>query len=667
MSMKCSRLFLLAVMALICSNCTTLIKRTYKSFEDYPVPTGDLTEMEYTPTKSTFSFWSPNADEVRLMLFRNGESGHAYRTVHLQPGSDGMWSAVVEENLLNQYYTFNVKIKEKWHGDTPGLNAHAVSANGKRAAIIDVDAASPKGWERDARPAFYSPSRAIIYNLHLKDFSQDTTSNIRFRGRYLSLTQTGTHTVDGLSTGIDHLKELGVTHVQLMPVFDFADVNESDVRQSHYAYGSQPFNYNVPEGSYSTRPHVPASRIKEFKQMIMALHKAGIRVVMEVAYSHVADAASSNFEKAAPGYFFRMNGKKMADGSGFGNETATERPMMRKFIVESIRYWMNEYHIDGFYFDMMGLMDLQTMRAVRDAATEVDSNILIYGDGTSPNKPMLSTDSLAVASNIFRAIGVGAYAHEFKNALFGPQKELHKIGFLGGVPGSEETLRFDMGGAIPNAQIKFYRVHEHKRAWAMEPTQCFNYLTSHDDYCLVDRLRASLSNVTPIQQMRLSEVAHTALLLSQGTPIIYCGDEMLRDKRMVRHSMNSSDTINAINWRLKGFNNELVEYIKGLIRLRRAHPAFRLGNADAVRKSMHFLPTDPNVIAFSLNNHAGGDMWGTIIVAFNTTLKYAKIVVPEGVYTVVANNGKVYEGGLGRMAGPEVGVPGQTALVMWKP
>jgi pullulanase len=665
--MRLSRLFLVAVMALICSSCTTLIKRTYKSFNDYPVPTGDLTEMNYSPEKSTFFFWSPNADEVRLMLFRTGESGHAYRTVHLEPSDHGTWTAVVEGNLLYQYYTFNVKIKDKWHGDTPGLNAHAVSANGKRAAIIDIASTNPKGWERDTRPASYSPSRAIIYNLHLKDFSQDTTSNIRYRGKYLSLTEHGTHTMGGLPTGIDHLKELGVTHVQLMPVFDFADVNESDVRHSHYAYGSQPLNYNVPEGSYSTRPSVPAMRIKEFKQMVMALHKAGIRVIMDVAYSHVADATSSNFEKAAPGYFFRMNGKKFADGSGYGNELATERPMMRKFIVESIRYWMNEYHVDGFYFDMMGLMDLQTMRAVQDAASEIDSNALIYGDGVSPNKPMLSADSLAIAANIFRAQGVGAYAHEFKNALFGPQKELHKIGFLGGVPGSEETLRFDLAGAIPNSQIKFYRVHECKRAWALQPTQCFNFLTSHDDYCLVDRLRASLTNVTPMQQMRLSEVAHTAMLLSQGIPVIYCGDEMLRDKRMVRHSMNSSDTINAINWRLKEVNNELVEYIKGLIRLRRAHPAFRLGSADAVRKSMKFLATDPNVIAFSLNNHAGGDSWGTIIVALNTTLKYAKIVVPEGTYNVVANNGKVYEGGLGRMNGPEVGVPGQTALVMWKP
>ncbi len=664
---KLNRLFLLICIALLCSNCTTLIKRTYKSFNDYPVPTGELTEMDYSSTKSSFSFWSPNADEVRLMLFRTGDAGHAYRTVHMEPGENGTWTTTVEGDLVNQYYTFNVKIKDKWHGDTPGLNAHAVSTNGKRAAIIDISATDPKGWEHDNRPALYSPSRAIIYNLHLRDFTQDSTSNIQHRGKYLALTEHGTHTQGGLPTGIDHLKEMSITHVQLMPVFDFADIDESDTRHIRYAYGSQPLNYNVPEGSYSTRPNLPTARIKEFKQMIMALHKAGIRVILEMGYSHVSDAQSSNFEKTAPGYFFRMNGKKFADGSGYGNEIATERPMARKFIVESVRYWLSEYHIDGFYFDMMGLMDLQTIRAVRAAADDTDPSILIYGDGTSPNKPALSADSLAIAANIFRAQGVGAYAHEFRNALLGPHNETHKIGFLGGLPGNEETIRFDMAGAIPNSQIKFYRVHECKRAWALQPTQCFGFLSSHDNYCLVDRLKASLTNVTPTQQIKLSEVAHTVLLLSQSTPVIYCGDEMLRDKQMVRHSMNSSDAINSINWKLKETNNELFEYVKGLIRLRRAHPAFRLGSADAVRKNMQFLTTDPNVIAYALNNHAGGDTWGTIIVALNTTLHYSKVTVPDGSYTVVANNGKISEEGLGHLKGPEIGVPGQTALIMWKP
>jgi pullulanase len=664
--MKGIRYIVLVCVMLLWTSCTPLLKRTYKSVNDYPVPSGDLTEMTYSSAQTTFSFWSPAADEVRLMLFRYGNSGHAYRTVHMLPGMNGVWSATVEGDLIGQYYTFNVKIKDKWHGDTPGINAHAVNVNGKRAAIINIDATNPKGWENDARPSHLS-NDVVIYNLHFRDFTNDTTSGIRNRGRYLALTERGTHTSQGLPTGIDHLKELGVTHVQLMPSYDYVDNNEGNIRHSHYTYGIQPLNFNVPEGNYSTRSDIPAVRIKEFKQMVLALHKAGIRVVMEMSFNHVPDAATSTFERAVPGYFFRMKGKNYADGSGLGSEIATERPMVRKFIVESIRYWINEYHIDGFYFDMMGLTDLVTMRAVRAAASEIDPSILIYGDGTSPAKAAIGIDSLAVTANAYRMPGVGAYSHELRNALLGPEKEAHKPGFLGGLPGDEETIRFAWTGAIPNAHVKFYRVHDAKRAWAAQPTQLMAYLSSHNDFCLVDRLRASLTNVTPLQQMRLSEVAMTAILTSQGTPIIFNGDEMMRDKRMVRNSMESSDSINDINWQLKSVNNELFEYVKGLIQLRHHHPAFRMGNADMVRSHLQYLTSDPCTVAFMLSNHAGGDEWGTIIVAFNTGLRYAKVNVPEGTYTVVCNNGKVVEDGLGRMNGPLVGVPGQTSVIMWKP
>jgi len=664
--MKMDRLLFIVCFVFLATSCTPLLKKTYKSFDEYPIPSGDLTEMEYSSNKTTFSFWSPGADEVRLMLFRTGDTGHAYRTVHMQQGMNGIWTVDVEGNLLNQFYTFNVKIKDKWQGDTPGLNAHAVGVNGKRAAIIDMNTTNPKGWDKDVRPHLSSLSDAVIYNLHYRDFTEDTTSGIRARGKYLALTEQGTHNIFDMSTGLGHLKELGVTHVQLMPSYDFADIDESDLRRPHYCYGSEPLNYNVPEGSYATKANIPSARIKEFKQMVMALHKAGIRVVMEMSYNHVYDVKSSNFERSVPGYFFRKKGDKFTDGSGYGNETATERPMMRKFIIESIRYWINEYHIDGFYFDMMGLTDWQTMRAVRAAADEIDPTILIYGDGTSPQKAAISLDSLAVTANMYKMPGVGAYSHELRNALLGPLNEPHKPGFLGGFPGNEETMRFAIGGAINNPQIKFYRVHENKRAWALQPTQLMSFLSTHSGYCFVDRLRSNLENVTPEQQIRLSEIAFTAILTSQGIPVIYCGDELLRSKHMVRNSMASSDTINAINWQLKTPDNEVFEYVKNLIQLRRAHPAFRLGNADMIRKNIEYLPTDPNVVAIYIKNHAGGDSWGDIVVAFNSCLKYSKITVPEGSYTVICNNGKIYEGGLGRMRGPEVGVPPQTALIMWK-
>jgi pullulanase len=662
---KAARCICMMCIVLLWTSCTPLLKKTYHSVNEYPVPKGDFVEMDYTSSHTTFSFWSPAADEVRLMLFRDGSSGHAYRTVHMLLGENGIWTVVVDGNLRNQFYTFNVKIKDKWHGDTPGMMPYAVSMNGRRSAIIDMLETDPKGWESDTRPALRSATDVVIYNLHYRDFSNDTTSGIRNRGKFLALTERGTHTSDGMTTGIDHLKELGITHVQLMPSFDYNDIDEGNVRHPHYAYGSTPLNFTVPEGSYSTRPNVPSARINEFKQMVMALHRAGVRVIMEMSFNHVPDAATSNLERAVPGYFFRMTGKNYADGSGFGNEIASERPMARKLIVETIRHWINEYHVDGFYFDMMGLTDLQTMRDVRAAADDVDPSILIYGDGTSPKKAALGLDSLAVTANMYRIPGVGAYSHELRNALLGPDKEIQKTGFLGGLPGNEETIRFTWAGAIPNRQIKFYRVHDCKRPWAAQPTQMMAYVSSHNDYCLVDRLRAAME-ITPIQQIRLAEVAMTTLLTSQGTPILFNGDEILRDKHFVRNSMHSSDSINDIKWQLKRMNYDLFTYVKGLISLRHHHPAFRLGNAALVRQHLQYLPSDPNTLAFMLSNHAGGDSWGTIIVLLNTGLRYTKITVPEGSYTVVCDNGKVDEGGISRRRGPQVGVAGQSALIMWK-
>lgn len=648
------------------SSCTPLLKKTYKSFAEYPVPEGDLTEMDYEPQKTSFSFWSPTADEVRLMLFRSKEEGHAYRTVHMQSGENGTWTALVEGDLRNQYYTFNVKIKDKWHGDTPGINAHAVNSAGKRAAIIDMDATDPKGWESDARPHLSSISNAIIYRMHYRDFTSDSTSGNKYGGKYLSLIEKNTHNFSGLATGLAHLKELGVTHVQLAPSYDFADDAINNSRKLHYFYGLQPLNYNVPEGSYASRVDNPSARIREFKQMVMAMHRAGIRVIMEMSFNHVYDAKSSNFEHSSPGYFFRTKGKSLADATRYGNETATERPMMRKFMIESIRYWINEYHIDGFYLDMMGLTDIETMKDIRSAVDVIDPSIIVYGDGTSPEKSVLSADSLAITANVYRTGGVGALSHEFYDALYGSQKSSHKFGFLGGFPGNEETLRFAIGGSIVHPQTRFYRVHDIKRPWALQPMQTFYYLTAPDSYCLVDHLRATLQKITPVQQLKLSELAQTAMLVSQGVPVLYNGDEFLRDKHMIRNSTLFSDSINDIDWRLKTVNSEVFEYVKGLINLRKNHPAFHIGNADMVRKNLQFLETDPNVVAFVLKNHAGGDSWGDIVVVLNTTLRYTKVTVPAGLYTVVCNNGRVNEEGMGRLMGPNIGVSGQTALIMWQ-
>lgn len=364
-------------------------KKEYASFELYPVRTGSLTEMEYTPLATKFYLWSPTAEEVRLMLYDAGEGGHAYETVKMEPTEDGTWTTSVDKNLLGKFYAFNVKINDKWQGDTPGINAHAVGVNGKRAAIIDWKTTNPEGWESDRRPSLKSPADMIIYEMHHRDFSVDSTSGIKNKGKYLALTEHGTMNSDKLLTGIDHLIELGVTHVHLLPSSDYASIDETKLEENHYNWGYDPANYNVPDGSYSTDPYQPATRVKEFKQMVQALHRAGIRVIMDMVYNHTFNTVESNFERTVPGYFYRQKEDgTLANGSGCGNETASERPMMRKFMIESVLYWIKEYHIDGFRFDLMGVHDIETMNEIRKAVNKVDPTIVFMekvGQPTLPN------------------------------------------------------------------------------------------------------------------------------------------------------------------------------------------------------------------------------------------------------------------------------------------
>ena len=643
-------------------------KKEYASFELYPVRTGSLMEMEYTPEATKFTLWSPTAEEVRLMLYDEGEGGHAYETVKMELGEDGTWATVVNKNLLNKFYTFNVKINDKWQGDTPGINAHAVGVNGKRAAIIDWKATNPEGWENDQRPPLKSPADMIIYEMHHRDFSVDSTSGIKNKGKFLALTEHGTMNSDKLLTGIDHLIELGVTHVHLLPSYDYASVDETKLDENQYNWGYDPLNYNVPDGSYSTDPYQPATRVKEFKQMVQALHKAGIRVILDVVYNHTFNTAESNFERTVPGYFYRQKEDgTLANGSGCGNETASERPMMRKFMIESVLYWMKEYHIDGFRFDLMGVHDIETMNEIRKAVDEVDSTVCVYGEGWAAETPQYPVDSLAMKKNVAYMPGIAVFSDEFRDGLCGSVWEKGKGAFLAGVPGGENSVKFGIVGAIEHPQVRYDSVNYSRQAWAGQPTQMISYVSCHDGLCLVDRLKASMPEATPEQLVRLDKLAQTVVFTSQGIPFIYAGEEVMRDKQGVGNSYKSPDAVNAIDWRRKTTNGDVFMYYKRLIDLRKSHPAFRMGDAEKVRKHLEFLPVEgQNLIAFRLKDHANGDSWEDIIVAFNSRMTPARLEVPVGKYTVVCKDGVIDVRGLGTQIGPEVIIPGQSALIMYK-
>lgn len=638
-----------------------------ESRDEYPMPEGKWEEMTYAPDGTKFSLWAPTAEEVSVKLYAEGLGGEPTRILAMKEGDGGMWYTEVGGDLNGQFYTFDVKVEGTWLGDTPGIWAKAVGVNGDRAAILDLDTTDPEGWESDVRPELKSFADIIIYEMHHRDFSIDSLSGITHRGKFLALTENGTTSASGQKTGIDHLKELGVTHVHILPSFDYSSVDETRLDQPQYNWGYDPKNYNAPEGSYSTNPYDPATRIREFKQMVMALHRAGIRVVMDVVYNHTAVTEGSNFELTVPGYFYRHKPDgTFADASGCGNETASERAMMRRYMVESVKYWVNEYHVDGFRFDLMGIHDLETMRTIRQALDEIDPTIYVYGEGWAAGAPQLPADSLAMKNNIDRLSRIAAFSDEYRDSLRGPFGNDAQGAFLAGLEGHEAGIRFGLVGGVEHPQVNAGEAHRIPKFWAQEPTQFISYVSCHDDMCLADRLKATLPDASMDVRKDLHKLAETAVLTSQGVPFIFAGDEVMRDKQGVHNSYNSPDSINTIRWELKRQNRDVFDYVSGLITMRRAHPAFRLGDADLVREHLEFLPdTEDNVVAFRLKGQPAGDTWKDITVILNARDRSTPVQLPEGTWQVVCRDGRISPvKGLGTMLGGQVIVAPRSALIV---
>ena len=655
------------------------------SSDQFPPKEGPLQELSYTPASSHFSLWAPTADSARVLLYEEGLGGQPYEVIEMNKNvADGSWSAVAEGDLEGRFYTFRVNVSGRWLEETPGIFATAVGVNGQRAAVVDFNATDPEGWAEDRRPELRSFADAVVYEMHHRDFSISGNSGIspEHRGKFLALTETGTRGPRGVRTGVDHLVELGVTHVHILPSFDYASVDETRLEDNVYNWGYDPVNYNVPDGSYSTDPYDPACRIREFKEMVQALHKAGIRVVLDVVYNHVSDAASQAFERTVPGYFFRMREDgSFADGSACGNETASDRGMMRRFMVESVCWWVEEYHIDGFRFDLMGIHDIETMNAIRSAVSAIDSTVLIYGEGWAASAPLYDGPLLAMKANTWEMPGIAAFSDEMRDALRGPFSDNSKAGFLGGVPDLEESVKFGVAGAVQHPGVDYSAVNYSDTCWASEPTQMISYISCHDDMCLRDRLAATLPGASEAELLRLDKLGQTVVFTSQGIPFIYAGEELFRTKQGVHNSYNSPDAINAIDWSFKNRYSDLYDYYRGLIALRKAHPAFRLGNADQVREHLEFLDAPDGVVAWRLTGHAGGDPCEEIVVIINSRKEPVSINIPdrkaasdsngsmpengpEHRYTVYCRDGRISTDGLGTITGPVLSVGPQQALII---
>lgn len=607
-------------------------------------------EMTYTPEQTVFKLNAPVRPVLRL--YNAGTGGKLVKTVKLRPAGKNLWAATVKGDLKGRFYTFDMG-----RGQTPGVFAKAVGVNGARGAVIDMASTNPQGWETDRRPATKSPADLVVYEMHHRDFSIDASSGLQHKGKFLALTEPG---------AIAHLKELGVNAIHILPSFDYASVDESHLERPQYNWGYDPLNYNVPEGSYSADPYTPAVRIREFKQMVQALHKAGIRVILDVVYNHTFDLKGSNFERTYPGYYYRYKADGTpSDGSGCGNETASEQPLMRRFMIESVKYWINEYHIDGFRFDLMGIHDIETMRQIRAEVNKIDPTIFIYGEGWSAGTCAYPQEKLAMKANMKQLPGIAAFSDEMRDALRGPFSDDSKGGFLARVPGTEESLKFGIVGGVAHPQVDMSKVNYSKEVWANEPTQMVAYVSCHDDMCLTDRLRASIPGISTDELVRLDLLAQTAVFTSQGVPFILSGEEMLRDKKGVHNSFNAPDSINRLDWNNLKKYPQVFDYYKGLIRLRKAHPAFRLGKAGLVRDNLRFLSAPAHCVAYCISNrNVPGEEWNNTIVILNAGKEAAKVAVPEGKYTIVAKEGVIIPEGMGEMEGSEAFVAPQSALII---
>lgn len=639
-------------------------------YDRYPVYEGDDLELRYAPERSVFTLWAPTAEQVQLSLYAAGEGGEAEERIEMQAADRGTWRVTVERDLKGKFYTFRIRTGEEWLAETPGIWARAVGVNGDRAAVIDLRETDPEGWDDDPRPEQKMYSDAVLYELHHRDFSIAPDSGVEHKGKFLALTETGTRSPEGQATGLDHLRELGVTYIHILPSFDYSTVDETRLGDNTYNWGYDPKNYNVPEGSYSTDPGDPAVRIREFKQMVRSLHRNGMRVVLDVVYNHTATVEGSAFTLTAPGYFYRHNPDgSYSDASGCGNETASEREMVRRYIVESVKYWAREYHIDGFRFDLMGIHDIETMNRVRRELSQIDPTIFIYGEGWLAADSPLPPEQRAVRDNVGQMEGIAVFCDDFRDGVRGSTFDEHAAGYASGnIEGHVEAVKFGVVGATEHPQVDYNGLLYSSLPYAAAPSQAVNFVASHDGYTVVDKLRLSVDGDRAEEEITaMHKLVHAILLTAQGVPFIRGGEELMQDKQGVSNSFRSPDAVNRIDWSLKARNRAVFDYIKDLIALRRAHPAFRIPTREGVQQALRFLDTgDSGVIAFTLGEYANGDAWREILVAYNGNRAEAEFEAPEADWRVASRDGRVDAAGSEHLSGGKIPLAASSAMILFR-
>ncbi len=595
------------------------------AYNDYPVYNGNDLGLSYSSISSSFKIWAPFAGNVRMFIYQGGEGGKALKEQKMKNGKDGTWATTMKGDWAGKFYAFTVFRNGKWSDEVPDPYAKAVGINGLRAMVIDLHKTDPIGWERDGLAALPYATDAILYEVHVRDATIAANSGIYHKGKYLGLAENGTRV-----TALDHIRYLGVTHIHLLPVFDYNSVDEKAPNKK-YNWGYDPLNYNVPEGSYSDDPYDGTRRIWEFKQLIQTFHTVGLRVVMDVVYNHTAKTEGSNFNQLVPGYYYRQDANgKFSNATGCNNETASERAMFRKFMVESMSYWVKEYHVDGFRIDLMGVHDIETMNLISKELNKIKPGILLYGEGWTAGASPLPEDKRALKKNVSQLDHIAVFSDDIRDGIKGSVFVHDEKGFASGNLNNIESVKFGIVASCQHPQINYSKVNYSKAPYAIEPWQVITYCECHDNHSLWDKLAISAKENTEEERKSMQKLALAIVLTSQGIPFLHAGTEFLRTKNGVENSFESPDTINQMNWDLRRKNGDVVEYVRALIRMRKEHVAFRQMNSDLIRASLRFREDVPKgILAYTIDGRKVYDPWGDIMVIFNANNTVTRVSIGE--------------------------------------
>ncbi|MBC7464220.1 MAG: type I pullulanase [Actinobacteria bacterium] len=584
----------------------------------------------YFTDRTDFRLWAPTATAVKLVTYAKADtSANEGITTPMLADQNGTWITTQKVNANGLIYNYRVTVGGV-EREAVDPYVRATTINGTRGVVVDLSKTDPQGWSKK-KPSFSGKGTdAVIYELHVRDLSMDASGNFPAaqKGKYSALSNMTAKTNAGGLAGVAAIKDLGATHVELLPVFDYASVDEANPT---FNWGYDPQNYNVPEGSYSSDPRNPTARIVELKSAIQSLHDNNLRVMMDVVYNHVFSVSSFSQENIVPGYFFRTNSDgTLTNGSGVGNDVASERPMVRKFIVDSVKYWATQYRLDGFRFDLMGLIDLTTMQQIRMELTKIDPSILIIGEGWDMGT--LPAIEKSTQQNIGSLVGISAFNDQLRDGIKGSVFDATDTGYA---TGKLTQITSTKAGIVGNV---FYSRDVLGKWITTDPTQSVNYVESHDNLTLFDKLTASVPNAPTAKIDTLDRFATSIAFLAQGVPFMQAGQEFLRSKNGDSNSYRSSDAINSLKWDLRGKNIATVNYYKGLLALRKAHPAFRMSTTTSIQKNLTFLKASNDVIAYSLNGSAVKDSWKSIVVVHNPNSTSQKIALPsKGNWSVVVN------------------------------